>query len=189
LGKRQLDASVAALKGIKFEAVYSSDLSRAIYGAEALAKSAGVTLRISSEWREMNFGECEGLSFSEMKERYPELAKRVMAPGGSEPIQFPEGESDRTFMARIARALARLTETHPYGSVCLVSHSGVGRAVLSEFLQLPAKNMWVIDQDYAHLHVVDVYPSGSYVIRLLNGYLGPEGYHQKGPGYESLRED
>jgi broad specificity phosphatase PhoE len=186
LGKKQLDAAVAALSGIGFSAIYSSDLSRAKYGAEALASATGAPLTISSEWREMNFGECEGHSYGEIKEKFPSLAKRIMYPDG-DVIQFPDGESDRSFVARIAKALAWLSEKHTEGAVCLVSHSGVGRAVLAEFMRLPAKNLWSIEQNFAHLHVVDVYPDGNYVIKLINGYLGPEGYHTEGPGVDTIK--
>jgi alpha-ribazole phosphatase/probable phosphoglycerate mutase len=187
VGKKQLDAAVAALKDIKFSAVYCSDLARARYGGEALAKNAGLTLHISNDWREMNFGDCEGMTFENIEESYPELAARILNPDGDE-IQFPTGESDRSFRGRIAKALANLCDTHVAGNVAVVSHSGVGRAVISEFLQLPLKSMWSIGQNFACLNVIDVYPEGNYVIQLLNGYLGPEGYANKGPGKDFLEK-
>ncbi|MDR2353688.1 MAG: histidine phosphatase family protein [Deltaproteobacteria bacterium] len=185
LGKRQLNAAVAALKGIPFTAIYSSDLSRAKYGGEVLAKQSSLPLEVSEQWREMNFGDCEGLTFKEIQDKYPDLANQIMHPG-SEGIHFPNGENDRDFKSRIAKALAHLCEKHQGGAVGLVSHSGVGRAILAEFLDLNTRNMWTLTQSFAGLHVLDIFSDGSVVIKVLNAYLGPEGYHQHGPGWDFL---
>ncbi|MDR2460283.1 MAG: histidine phosphatase family protein [Deltaproteobacteria bacterium] len=188
LGRHQLDVSVAALQDINFTAIYSSDLSRALYGAKQLAEKRGLDLIVSQDWREMNFGDCEGLSFGEIQDKFPELASRIMRPIGGEEINFPGGESDKTFTARVAKTLASLCETHETGVVCLVSHAGVARAVLSEFMHLSVRDMWSITQSFAGLHVMDIFPDGTYILKVLNAYLGPEGYYQKGPGWEFLSQ-
>jgi broad specificity phosphatase PhoE len=187
-GKRQLDVAVAALKGVPFTAVYASDLSRARYGGEALAKQTSLPLRTSAAWREMNFGSCEGLSFTEIQAKYPSLAAQILNPA-SDDLAFPEGESDRQFKERIAKALADLCDIHPWGIVALVCHSGVGRAILAELLGLTTRGRWSLAMSHAGLHVVDIYPDGNYVARVINAYLGPEGYYQRGPGWTYLAFD
>jgi broad specificity phosphatase PhoE len=185
LGKTQLDQAAEAMKGIPLDAIYSSDLSRARYGGEALSRLTGVPLIQLPEFKEMGFGECEGLSFPEIERRYPDLASGIMSPQNGQ-VVFPGGESDVGFLERISKATASLASRHPQGRVALVSHAGVGRAVLAYYMGLSTSTMWAIHQDFGALHVLDVFPNGTYVIRALNAHLGPEGYKEGGPGWEAI---
>ena len=187
-GRRQLDEAVTALGDLPFEAVWSSDLRRAVYGARALAAKVGVEPVIAPEFRELNFGDCEALPFKEIQARHPELAKDLSSPVGSDFV-FPNGESARGFRERIRLALDGLREKHPTGRVALFSHAGVGRAILANLLSLDYNQMWCLEQDYAALNVIDVYPGGGLRIRLVNGFLGPDGYHRTGPGFNRLVVD
>jgi broad specificity phosphatase PhoE len=184
-GKRQLDRAAEVLQGIPFDAVYSSDLQRARYGGERIARAGGVPLGVTADFREMSFGDCEGLTFSELQDKFPALAEGIMSPQSGR-VSFPGGETDLGFFARICRASAELVERHPRGRVLLVSHAGVGRAVLADYLGLSTSSMWALHQDFAGLHVLDIYQNGTYVIRVLNAYLGPEGYAPGSPGYLNL---
>ncbi|MDR1079873.1 MAG: histidine phosphatase family protein [Deltaproteobacteria bacterium] len=185
LGRTQLEAAARALLQVPFDRVISSDLYRARYGGALLASGAGVAHETDAEWREMNFGDCEGLEFREVEERYPELAADVMSPAGKA-IAFPGGETDRDFVGRIGAALRRLASETPEGKVALVSHSGTGRAVLASLFGFSTPVMWSFHQDHAGLHVVDVFAGGTAVVRVLNAYLGPEGYASPGPGADFL---
>jgi broad specificity phosphatase PhoE len=185
LGKSQLQDAAKTLTGIPFDALYSSDLSRARYGGERIAEITGLPLVELPEFREMSFGACEGISFPELEERYPDLAYGIMHPYTGK-VVFPEGESDRDFFARISKATDELVKKHPKGRVILVSHAGVGRAVLAKYLELTTSSMWAIHQDFAALHVLDIFPDGTYVIRALNAYLGQDGYSKGSPGYQGL---
>ncbi|MDR1657209.1 MAG: histidine phosphatase family protein [Deltaproteobacteria bacterium] len=184
-GKRQLEESVAALKGLVFDAVYSSDLKRAVYGGRLLAQQAGLELEKTEKFRELNFGDCEGLTFGKIKELFPTLAEELAAPKGTD-FQFPNGETTGNFRRRISEALKELMARHPSGRVALFSHSGVGRAILAETLGLTEHQMWSFEQDHASLNLLDIYPNGGLRIRVVNGFLGPLGYHQSGPGYQRL---
>jgi alpha-ribazole phosphatase/probable phosphoglycerate mutase len=184
-GREQLDQAVLALKGQPIEAVYSSDLKRALYGGTALAKQLGLELIVEPSFREVSFGQCEGLNFQEIRAKFPDLASDILRPDGGE-FAFPGGEGAADFRIRIKKALEKLRQTHPQGSVALVCHAGVCRAILAEALELSNTRMWAIDQDFACLNVIDFFSAGGLRIRLVNGFLGPTGYAQPGPGYDRL---
>ncbi|MDR1314837.1 MAG: histidine phosphatase family protein [Deltaproteobacteria bacterium] len=184
-GRSQLEDAAKALEPIPFDRVISSDLYRARYGGGLIARGSGVALEVDREWREMNFGDCEGLEFKEIRERFPELAEKVMDPSEAV-IFFPGGESDREFINRIGKAVAKLVSETPDGRVALVSHSGTMRAALASLFGFTTKVMWSYHQTHASLNVVDVYPGGSAVARVVNAYLGPEGYASPGPGLDFL---
>jgi alpha-ribazole phosphatase/probable phosphoglycerate mutase len=183
-GRRQLDQAVEALIGTEIQAVYSSDLSRAAYGGLALARQFGLTLTATGTFREIHFGDCEGLMWSTIQEKYPDVAEKIIHP--DKEVSFPGGESTETFRKRISKALGQLIKDHPAGQVALVAHAGVGRAILATLLDLSLASMWSIHQDFACLNVVDIYPEGGCQVRLINGYLGPEGYYQAGPGFDRI---
>lgn len=184
-GRRQLNEAADALQGIKFDAIWSSDLKRAAYGALALADRTGIAPVFTEEFRELNFGDCEGLPFDEINDRYPDLADALVAPKGSD-FRFPNGESSGVFRKRIKKALENLTSRHPTGRVALFSHAGVGRALLADVLELGFHQMWALQQDHASLNVIDIFPNGGLRVILVNGYLGPSGYFGSGPGYDRL---
>jgi broad specificity phosphatase PhoE len=183
-GRKQLEQTVAALKGIPFNAVYSSDLKRAAYGGEILAKSLGLTLKVEKTLREIYFGNCEGLTWATIQERYPALAEGISHP--QEEVFFPGGESSEEFRSRVRVGFNKILKSHPQGLVALVAHSGVNRAIIADLLGLNLASMWSIGQDFACVNVVDIFPEGGCQVRLINGYAGPEGYYQTGPGFERI---
>jgi alpha-ribazole phosphatase len=52
-------------------AAYSSDLIRTRKGAEIIAHPHGLTPQAFPEFREVNFGRWQGLSYAQVMERYP----------------------------------------------------------------------------------------------------------------------
>ena len=65
------------LKDVKLAGIYSSDLTRTRRGAEIINEGRGLMVKTVPEFREINFGIWEGLSFQEIMTRYPdELQQR-----------------------------------------------------------------------------------------------------------------
>jgi broad specificity phosphatase PhoE len=185
LGKRQLEQAARALAPVPFDRVITSDLFRARYGAEIIASNAKRELEIESEWREMHFGYCEGMAYEDLKSAFPELGEAVLDPGGKE-LDFPGGESNLGFVKRVGNILRKLLAETPEGRVIVVSHSGTGRAVLANLFNFTMATMWSFHQSHAGLHVLDIYDGKTAVARVLDAYLGPEGYASPGPGLTSL---
>lgn len=191
LGEQQLDQMAAGLTGIPFDAVYSSDLSRAAYGGRRLAELAGRPLIRDPKWREMHFGRWEGLNYQQIIADDADLIHRIFAHEGGN-IPFPGGgESTLDFAGRVNRALDDLLAKHADGGrVALVAHGGVCKVIWGRLLKLPPEVAWqTVRQDFAAVNVADIYPAGYCVAHLVNGYLGPEGYHQSGPGFDLLKGD
>ncbi len=106
----------------KNAAVVSSDLSRARTTADAIARDR---LRLADDprLREFNFGVWDGLRFSEVAERDPELSRAFWEQPGD--IAPPEGESWNTVAHRVAAAVDDLVEDHSDTPICIVAHIGV----------------------------------------------------------------
>ncbi len=122
-GRWQAERLAAALADEELQAVYSSDLQRAWHTAAACARGHGLAVQPAVGLREREFGCFEGLSFTEIEQRWPDDALRWrrrepgFAPGG--------GESLDLFYARCIQAAATLAERHRGQSILLVAHGGV----------------------------------------------------------------
>lgn len=128
-GRAQAQALGAHLRAEHFDFAVTSDLSRAVATAQAIATASGVTVAPEPRLREMRFGEWEGLTWEEIVERHPDLAgasaisPRVYVPAG--------GETFDEVCDRVRPVLAELTaRLRPDGRGLIVSHAGVMHALL-----------------------------------------------------------
>ena len=102
-------------------AVFSSDLSRAIDTAKAVADRHGLEVTMDPLLREKNFGTWEGLTDVEIAERFPDAQRG----------QWGDGETTEEVAERVRGVLDRIRELHPDGRVLVVSHGGALRAALA----------------------------------------------------------
>lgn len=78
LGRRQAEATAKALSPEKFNAIYSSDLRRAIETATPLAELTGAPLIPTDALRERSVGVMEGLTFAESAAQHPEQYQALL---------------------------------------------------------------------------------------------------------------
>lgn len=129
LGEMQALHTAEELARVELDAVYTSDLQRASYTAEAIAKMHGLEVVKEPRFREINQGEWTGLTVDEIKKRWPDRwgpARHYNArPGGESPQQVRE---------RALAALAEVVGKHPRDHVAVVSHGGTIRWISAEAL-------------------------------------------------------
>jgi broad specificity phosphatase PhoE len=70
---------------------------------------------------------------------------------------------------RVLPAIHEITERHSGEAVCLILHGGVNRVILCDAMGLPIENFFTIEQDYGCLNVIDHFPDGVKVVKMLNG--------------------
>ncbi len=151
----------------KLKAVYSSGLSRALKSAEIIAKPFGLKPVIVDDLKERSFGVWEGMSFDEIKEKWPD-AFNVWADN---PVQFSpmEGENTLDVKVRAMKAFKEIVSNHKDEEIAIVSHGGITRVILCEMLGIPLENIFRIEQDFAALNIIEMwdYP----VVKLMNGRI------------------
>ncbi len=156
--------SPEATSGLK--AVYCSDLSRAVRSAEIIAEPYGLVPVRIPQLRERSFGAWEGMTFTEIKERFPgEFEAWADNPVAHSPVG---GESTLEVKDRVVKALDEILNRHAGDNIAVVAHGGVNRILICHILGAPFENMFRIEQDYGAVNVVEFwnkYP----VIKLLNG--------------------
>jgi alpha-ribazole phosphatase/probable phosphoglycerate mutase len=136
-------------------AVYTSDLGRAMKSAEIIAGPYGLKPVIIKALRERNFGVWEGMSFDEIKEKYPDTFNAWT----ENPLQFSpiEGESTIEVKDRALKAFNEITGMHNSDNIAVVAHGGINRVILCELLGIPLENIFRIEQDFAALNVIELW--------------------------------
>jgi broad specificity phosphatase PhoE len=120
--------------------VLSSDLSRALVTAEAVAALAGVEVTVDARLREIYLGSWEGLTSEEAHEQFPE-EYAAWRGGRDEPRGGGETYADAG--ARAAACLLECVEHAPAGStVIAVTHGGTARGALGTLLELDHAGWW-----------------------------------------------
>jgi probable phosphoglycerate mutase len=122
-GLRQAQVLARHLEGQTLDAVYSSDLTRAIQTADPLARQRGLTLRIDARLKERGFGLFEGHTYAEAEANWPHeyAIWRQRDPGHA----VPGGESYRDARLRVLASLEDIARQHAGRAVAIVTHGGV----------------------------------------------------------------
>lgn len=165
-GERQVLRKVNLLRSLAPKIIYTSPAKRASMSARAVAAELTLPIQIADDLQEINFGAFEGFSFDEIQRKYPdEYALWMEEPTK---LRFPGGESFEDLSARVQAFLTNLLEMHRLETVLVVSHAGVNRVILAQALDLPARNIFQIDQSYAGVSIID-YFENTLLVRLING--------------------
>ena len=124
-GRAQVRAARDRIRGETFDAVWASTLCRSWESARIVAP--GHPVQLESNFREIDFGDWEGLTAEEIAEVDPAGYARWQAEGLE--YTFPGGEPREALRARVGRGLERI---HASGveSVLVAVHKGVVRALL-----------------------------------------------------------
>lgn len=123
VGRRQAERLAAAIGDESIDAIYASDLERAMQTALPLARAAGRSVVAEPGLRERAFGVFEGHLYAEIDRRWPEQAQRwrMRDPGFG-----PEGgESLYAFNQRCIQTAERLVAGHAGHTIVWVTHGGV----------------------------------------------------------------
>ena len=123
-GRWQARRLALALADETIDAVYSSDLLRALETAQAVAAAgSGRAIVTDTGLRERGFGEFEGLTFNEIEARWPEQSERWRK---RDPAYGPAGgEVLADFYTRCVATVTRLAGAHPGQTIAVVAHGGV----------------------------------------------------------------
>ena len=163
-GRRHAAELATVLAETSYDAVYTSPRLRARETASPLAAARGLTPVVVDDLREIDFGEFEGRRYDEIEESEPELFRAWMETPTR--VRFPGGESYADLRVRALRALDTINAVHTCSVV--VTHGGVARAGLAEWLGMPDEAIFRLAQSYGGITIVD-WLDGAPVLRLLNG--------------------
>ena len=164
IGLRQALQLRDALTAEKIDAVYSSSLSRARVTAEIIVAGCGLEIITCADLDEVNFGELEGLTFAEVSQLYPEVAKAWIER--SRGLKYPGGDSRVEFNNRVSQFLSRLEKHAAQETLLIVAHSGSLRVLMCYLLGLELEHWRLFCLDLASVSILETYPEQAILCRL-----------------------
>ena len=143
-GLKQAELLAKYLREIKIDAVYSSPLTRALKTTDVIAHYHGLAVQIAPGLIDFDYGEWQGLSHQEVRNRYRELyAKWINHP---HQVKMVAGESLDEVRNRVMGVVETVIAKYE-GSVVLVSHRVVNKVLICALLGLDNSHFWNIRQD------------------------------------------
>lgn len=149
----------------QLKAIYCSDLSRAVKTAHIIAEPHGlIPLKIRG-LRERAFGIWEGMSFLEIRDKYP----REFDLWAENPVEYGPvgGESTTAVNERVIPEFEKIVNKHGGQEIAIVAHGGINRIILCHVLGIPLENIFRMEQDCGAVTIIefwDKYP----ILKLLN---------------------
>ena len=118
-GVRQAAAAAKRLAPAGLDAIVASPLQRTLRTAEEVAAVTGIPVLTDEGFRETDFGAWEGLTFAEVRERWPSEMTAWLADPEVAP---PGGESFAEVSVRVTAALRRVVDGRAGQRILIVSH-------------------------------------------------------------------
>jgi 2,3-bisphosphoglycerate-dependent phosphoglycerate mutase len=122
LGQSQAELTAQALQKLRFTAIYSSDLRRAVQTAEPLAHLSSLDVETNSAFRERSVGVLEGLTFNEAEKEFPSDYEALITRDIHHVIT--NGESYAQLLERTTKALGEILEKNIGGRIAIFAHTG-----------------------------------------------------------------
>ena len=167
-GEAQAMAAGGRVAGISRDvaAVVCSPLIRCTRTAELIAAELGnAKVTVLPELIECDFGDWEGLTFGEVRERWPAELDRWLE---STSVAPPGGESFQTVAKRVRGAVATLKSAYPSSTVVVVSHVSPIKLILRDALAASDAFLHRLFLDPAGVSTMDVWPDGGIAVRSVN---------------------
>ncbi len=167
VGREQAERVAASLaRRGTIQAVVASPLARTRETAGIVAARLGLEVTVEEGLRETDFGAWEGLTFGEVRERYPADLDAWLASPDARPTGG--GESFAATGARVAATRDKLVSAHAGRTVLLVSHVTPIKTFLRLALGAPPESLFRMELSAASLSVVAHYADGGASVRLFN---------------------
>jgi probable phosphoglycerate mutase len=134
-------------------AIYTSPLSRSVKTAEAIARHFSLEVQIHPGLADIDYGEWQGLSPEEARQRWPEEIDAWY----NQPhlAHIPGGETLGALRTRLMQTVNELVDRHPGDTIVVVGHTVINRIILLGVLGLGNERFWRIKQDTCAINVFE----------------------------------
>jgi alpha-ribazole phosphatase len=150
----------------RVDAIYASDLQRAMVTAETIAKQFGLPVQAEPAFRELSFGEWEGLTYQQIVDKWEDaMANFLQHP---DILEIPGGESFPAVQKRAVTRLNELVKEHDGQTIVVVAHGAVLRTLLAAALHMPLQYLWSIRQFNTAVNIVRYDADANPTVELLN---------------------
>jgi probable phosphoglycerate mutase len=164
-GVMQAKAAAKALAGRSIDAIVSSPLARARQTAQEVADVLGLPVRTEDGFRECDFGDWEGYSYAEVRDRWP---AELDAWHADQSVAPPHGESFTDTARRVQTARDKLLVRFRQQTVLVVSHVTPVKMLVRSALEAPPSSVYRMFLGVASISEIDWYADGPAVLKVFN---------------------
>jgi len=143
-GVKQAELLAEYLSSAKIDAIYSSPLKRSLRTAKAIASYHQLEVEIAPGLIDLNYGEWQGLTHQEVKDKYRELYKQWS--NNPHKVKMPAGETLDDVRIRAIGVVDEVITKYE-GAVVMVAHRVVNKVLICALLGLDNSHFWAIRQD------------------------------------------
>ena len=153
-GVAQAKALGVFLNEICPDALLSSTAKRVVSTAKLIEAELKMTNETQEDLNEWSVGDWEGRTYLEVKKEDPEDYKNWSC----DPIKNapPGGESIEDLFERVRKRISEIVLANEGKSIALVTHAGVVRSILLNYLDIPVRNFWRISVSAGSVSKVDI---------------------------------
>lgn len=138
----------------EWDIIITSPLLSCCEFAEVIAQEEEIDLEINKQLQEVDFGDWEDKTPSEiMKEEGELLSAWWQSPTQVTP---PNGEDFYDFSARVLKAFKELKQEYQGKRILVVTHSGVIRIILMHILGMQNESLFRLNVDYASFSSIQI---------------------------------
>lgn len=132
------------LKNYQVDAIYSSDLSRAVDTARPVAEALGLPINKCKELRELNVGVWERMLFEDVRTQYQAEYQNYKEHPDCAPAGI-YGETFTQLQKRALEAVEKIVSENEGKTVLITSHGGTIRSLRCAWMEIALEDMYSID--------------------------------------------
>ena len=177
-GRRQAELLGVRLEQYGIDALYSSNLIRAVQTAEIINEHLHIKHTIIPELQEISFGALEGMREEDIQTQYKDfLTERRQMKSD---LAYPEGENGQMVYERAYPVIQSILQTDAQ-RIAIVTHGGLIRAVLAGLLgmDMAKKLMFAKELENTSITQIDYHEEYEYfTVERINDYAHIEQQEQ-----------
>ena len=164
-GKEQIDKITNYLKDFDIDKIYTTTSSRTKDTVKKLSELKSIEIIEKESLKEISFGDFEGLTFDEMKDKYPKEFQDMIEKGYE--YKYPNGESLIDSYNRVCIELDNIISNNDDRTILICSHGGTIRNIITYLISNSYKYHWNFKIDNGSVTILEV-QDGFTVITAMN---------------------
>ena len=164
-GKEQIDKITNYLKDFDIDKIYTTTSSRTKDTVKKLSELKSIEIIEKESLKEISFGDLEGLTFDEIKDKYPKEFQDMIEKGYE--YKYPNGESLIDSYNRVCIELDNIISNNDDRTILICSHGGTIRNIITYLISNSYKYHWNFKIDNGSVTILEV-QDGFTVITAMN---------------------
>ena len=164
-GKEQIDKITNYLKDFDIDKIYTTTSSRTKDTVKKLSELKSIEIIEKESLKEISFGDFEGLTFDEIKDKYPKEFQDMIEKGYE--YKYPNGESLIDSYNRVCIELDNIISNNDDRTILICSPGGTIRNIITYLISNSYKYHWNFKIDNGSVTILEV-QDGFTVITAMN---------------------